>query len=66
MSDREFADALYNRARQVLQASVREFGVPESHDGKCAPHVAFDRVAKLDKVCVQLSALAATARASLK
>lgn len=66
MSDRDFADALYRRARQVLEVAVSDLRPPQSDDGKCAPHVAFDRVAKLDKVCEQLSALSATARASLK
>lgn len=63
MNDRDFADTLYNRARVVLEAALREMREPQSSDGKCAPHVAFDRVAKLNRVAAKLTSLANAAQA---
>lgn len=64
MTDREFADVLVQKARSVLDEAIRDLRSPQSEDGKTAPHVAYEKLQKLDRAANRLLVLAELARVS--
>lgn len=66
MTDREFAEALVERARQEIDKAARDLRAPHSEDGRMAPHVALSKIAKLELLAERLTALANLAKVELR
>jgi len=62
VTDRDFAEVLVERARQEIDKALRDLRPPASHDGRMAPHVALEKLAKLEIFAENLNAIANLAK----